>query len=56
MLTDLTLPRTNADLMELVNDDGYYSFPASFNEYWQLVAEAEYRADYVAADLPRYVF
>jgi Uma2 family endonuclease len=46
MLTDVKFPITNDDLADLVDADGYYSFPASFDEYWHLVAEAQYRADY----------
>jgi Uma2 family endonuclease len=46
MLTDLKYPLTNADLTELADEDGFYRFPASLDEYWQVLADAEYRADY----------
>jgi Uma2 family endonuclease len=46
MLTDLKLPLTNDDLSGLVDADGFYRVPATPDEYWPLLAEAEYRVDY----------
>lgn len=39
-------PLTNAALADLVDTSGFYRFPASLTEYWDLLAEADYRADY----------
>ncbi len=46
MLTDVKFPLTNDDLTDCVDADGFYTFPASLDEYWQLLTEATYRADY----------
>ncbi len=46
MTTDVKPPLTNDDLLHLVDVEGYYRFPATWDDYWQLVSQAEYRADY----------
>lgn len=46
MQTDLKIPLTNDDLLDLVNEDGYYAFPASLDEYWQLLPDVQYCIDY----------
>lgn len=47
MLTaDIKRPLTNDELLDLVDADGFYHFPASIDDYWNLLAEAQYRADY----------
>lgn len=40
------LPLTNAALSDLVDGQGFYRVPASLSDYWDLLAEADYRADY----------
>lgn len=39
-------PLTNEALAYLVDAHGYYRFPASLSEYWELLADAEYSVDY----------
>jgi Uma2 family endonuclease len=39
-------PLTNEALADLVDAHGYYRFPASLSEYWQLLADAEYCVEY----------
>ncbi len=46
MLADVKFPLTNDDLAPLVDADGFYRFGASPDEYWQILEEATYRADY----------
>lgn len=43
---DVKPPLTNDDLLELVDANGFYRFPASLDNYWNLLTEAQYRADY----------
>jgi Uma2 family endonuclease len=46
MIAEPAFPLTNNDLATLVDTDGFYRFPASWDDYWQLLADADYRADY----------
>jgi Uma2 family endonuclease len=46
MLADVKFPLTNDDLAPLVDADGFYRLGASVDDYWQLLEEATYRADY----------
>ncbi len=46
MLADVKIPRTNDDIMPLLDADGFYRFDGSLDDYWQLITEATYRADY----------
>ena len=46
MLADVKFPLTNDDLAPLLDDNGFYRFGASPDEYWQLLEEATYNADY----------
>ena len=46
MVTAAPIPLTNLALADLIDGDGYYRFPASLEEYWNLLADAEYRVDY----------
>ena len=46
MVTAERLPLTNDALANLVDADGYYRFPASLTDYWELLADASYRVDY----------
>lgn len=46
MLTEIKFPLTNDDLADLLDTDGYYRFSAPIAVYWQLLADAQYRADY----------
>ena len=46
MVADVKPPLTNDELLALINVDGFYRFPASLDDYWNLLAEAQYRADY----------
>ncbi|MFN4255376.1 MAG: Uma2 family endonuclease [Saprospiraceae bacterium] len=39
-------PLTNEELAEVAGSQWFVRFPASLDEYWALLAEAEYRADY----------
>lgn len=39
-------PLTNDALIDLVDAHGYYRFPASLSEYWELLADAEYSVEY----------
>lgn len=39
-------PLTNAALTDRVDANGFYRFPASLTEYWELLAEVDYRVDY----------
>ena len=43
---DVKPPLTNDELLALINVDGFYRFPASIDDYWNLLAEAQYRVDY----------
>ncbi len=42
MLTDIQLPLTNLALAPLLDTNGFYRLGASLDEYWYLLAEAEY--------------
>lgn len=46
MITDVKPPLTNEELMSLVDADGYYRFPATVDEYWNVLEQAQYRTDY----------
>ncbi|MBK8923331.1 MAG: Uma2 family endonuclease [Saprospirales bacterium] len=46
MSSAIKFPLTNIELAEAGGDKGPVYFPASFAEYWEVLAEAEYRADY----------
>lgn len=46
MPTDLKFPLTNLDLAPLLDTNGFYRFGASIDEYWQLLADAEYSVEY----------
>lgn len=46
MVADVKPPLTNDELLALINVDGFYRFPASLDDYWNLLAEAQYRAEY----------
>ncbi|GAB3224020.1 Uma2 family endonuclease [Spirosoma arcticum] len=46
MVADVKPPLTNDELLALINVDGFYRFPASIDDYWNLLSEAQYRADY----------
>ena len=46
MLADVKFPLTNDELAPLLDADGFYRFGASPDEYWQLLEEATYKADY----------
>lgn len=46
LAADVKRPLTNDDLLDLVDADGFYRFPASIDDYWNLLAEAQYRVDY----------
>lgn len=46
MLAGVKFPLTNDDLAPLLDADGFYRFGASPDEYWQLLEEATYSADY----------
>lgn len=46
MVPDVKPPLTNDELLALINVDGFYRFPASIDDYRNLLAEAQYRADY----------
>lgn len=46
MVADVKPPLTNDELLALTNVDGFYRFPASIDDYWNLLTEAQYRADY----------
>ena len=46
MSSTVKFPLTNLELAEAGGDKGPVFFPASFAEYWELLAEAEYRVDY----------
>ena len=39
-------PLTKLELAELAEGQHFVRFPASLDEYWELLAEAEYRVDY----------
>lgn len=39
-------PLTNEALADLVDAHGYYRFPASLAEYWELLAEGQYCVEY----------
>ncbi len=45
MTTSIKFPLTNQELYDLAQG-AIVRFPASFEEYWELLEEAEYRADY----------
>lgn len=40
LAADVKRPLTNDDLLDLVDADGFYRFPASIDDYWNLLAEA----------------
>lgn len=46
MVAEVKPPLTNDELLALVDANGFYRFPASLDDYWNLLAEAQYRADY----------
>ena len=46
MVADVKPPLTKDDLLALINVEGFYRFPASLDDYWNLLTEAQYRADY----------
>ena len=46
MVADVKPPLTNDDLLALIDVEGFYRFPASLDDYWNLLTEAQYRADY----------
>ncbi|TAF96258.1 MAG: Uma2 family endonuclease [Cytophagia bacterium] len=46
MATDLKWPRTNQELAELMGADEQFVFSATLAEYWNLLSEVQYRADY----------
>jgi Uma2 family endonuclease len=46
MLADIKTPLTNDDLLPLLDADGFYRFGGSLDDYWQLLSEATYQADY----------
>ena len=46
MATATKWPLTNQELAEMVDDDGQFRFSATLQEYWELLTEANYRADY----------
>lgn len=39
-------PLTNLELAEIAKGEGIVRFPATADEYWQLLTQAEYRADF----------
>jgi len=45
MTTSIKFPLTNQELYDLAQGE-ILRFPATFEEYWELLEEAEYRADY----------
>ncbi len=45
MTTSIKFPLTNQELYDLAQG-AIVRFPATFEEYWELLEEAEYRADY----------
>ena len=46
MVADVKPPLTNDDLLTLIDAEGFYRFPASLDDYWNLLTEVRYRADY----------
>ncbi len=46
MATSIKFPQTNLELADMGGLAGPVYFPASFDEYWEVLAEAEYRTDY----------
>jgi Uma2 family endonuclease len=46
MVAETALPLTNLALAGLVDSYGFYRVPATPDEYWTLLADAEYRVDY----------
>lgn len=46
MTTATKFPLTNLELADMGGLAGPVYFPASFEEYWEVLAEAEYRTDY----------
>ncbi|MCU0340920.1 MAG: Uma2 family endonuclease [Spirosomaceae bacterium] len=46
MTTTLKWPTTQQQLAEVVDADGQYRFVATLEEYWQLLGEVQYRADF----------
>jgi Uma2 family endonuclease len=46
MVTVSSFPLTNLALRDLVDAEGFYRFPASLTDYWELLEQADYRADY----------
>ena len=46
METTLKWPTTDIELSELLGKDGTYKFDATWDEYWELLSEVEYNADY----------
>ncbi|MBK6930936.1 MAG: hypothetical protein IPH12_08665 [Saprospirales bacterium] len=45
MSTGVKFPLTRRELLE-TGGPGLVRFPATFDEYWELLEEAEYRADF----------
>lgn len=46
MVAETKFPTTNAELAELAGPTGTVRFPASFDEFWELLAEAEFNVEY----------
>ncbi|MEQ1746019.1 MAG: hypothetical protein ABMA02_11365 [Saprospiraceae bacterium] len=46
MTTATKFPQTNLELADMGGLEGSVYFPASLEEYWEVLAEAEYRTDY----------
>ena len=51
MATDLKWPRTNQELAEIMDADEQFIFPATLAEYWDLLSEVQYRADYYHSEI-----
>lgn len=46
MVTSPPIPLTNQALRDRVDQDGFYRFPATLPEYWELLAQADYSVEY----------
>lgn len=51
MVAETKFPTTNAELSELVGPTGTVRFPASFDEFWELLAEAEFNVEYFEKEI-----
>ncbi|MFN4256632.1 MAG: Uma2 family endonuclease [Saprospiraceae bacterium] len=51
MVAETKFPTTNAELSELAGPTGMVRFPASFDEFWELLAEAEFNVEYFEEEI-----